>query len=257
MLPVESVRVRGGLRYTIARALLDVDVPPFDSLDDFSETLTRYERGSREQIVRRVLQRLAARRSIAPVYAGDRRRHPHATELRRALREADARLYLQKVAGEAPTVTVASCPAPERRLRGAAACVAAGLLLIVTGEVIDGWHRPMPSSRLSTPAAGAVTRDIALGLDERPAVNEEPRTPNAEPRTPNPEHRTPNPERRTQNPEPRTPNPERRTPNPERSSVKRAVRAPSPRERARKASVSRGVLERLRLNWLRTVFTSS
>src|SRR5712671_4592334 len=57
MLPVPSIRLPGGLRYTIARALLDVDVPPFDSLDDFSETLTRYERGSRRQIVRRVLQR--------------------------------------------------------------------------------------------------------------------------------------------------------------------------------------------------------
>src|SRR5690349_13818806 len=37
MLPLDT-RVAGGLRYTIARAMLDVDVPPFDSLDDLSET---------------------------------------------------------------------------------------------------------------------------------------------------------------------------------------------------------------------------
>src|ERR1700738_1548841 len=73
MLPAESGRVPGGLRYAIARALLDVDVPPFDSLDDFSETLRRYERGSRRQLVRRVLQRLDARRAIVPMAAADRR----------------------------------------------------------------------------------------------------------------------------------------------------------------------------------------
>src|SRR5437870_1424545 len=95
MLPAASVRLPGGLRYTIARALLDVDVPPFDSLDDFSETLSRYERGPRQPIVRRVVQRLGARRALVPVYGVERRRHPRATQLRRALREADALLYLQ------------------------------------------------------------------------------------------------------------------------------------------------------------------
>jgi hypothetical protein len=35
LLPPGSPRVPGGLRYTMARALLNVDVPPFDSLADF------------------------------------------------------------------------------------------------------------------------------------------------------------------------------------------------------------------------------
>src|SRR5438270_82443 len=89
-----SVHVPGGLRYTLARALLDVDVPPFDSLDDFSETLARYERGPREQAVRRLFDRLHGRRALVPVVAVERRRRSPSTELRRALRESDARLYL-------------------------------------------------------------------------------------------------------------------------------------------------------------------
>jgi hypothetical protein len=238
MLPGGSVHIPGGLRYAIARALLDVDVPPFDSLEDFSETLTRYERGSRQRIVRRVLQRLDARRSLVPVYAGERRRHPHATPLRRALRDADARLYLQKVASEAATVTVITPPARPHGVRGAVASIAAGLLLIVTGEFIDGWHRPaLPPPRAATPPARVVARDVAL-------VPAEPRTRNAE--------------LRTLNPEPRTLNPEVRRPRPSAKRVSRIGQARPARDRARKAAASeRSVLDRLRLNWLRTVFTSS
>ena len=180
MLPDQSVRVPGGLRYTIARALLDVDVPPFASLDDFAETLTRYERGPRQQIVRRVVQRLDVRRALVPVYGADRRRHPRETELRRALREADARLYVQKIASEAVTVAVLPRPAPARRLHAAAACIAAGLLLIVTGECIDGWHRPTVATSALAPATRVVARDIALGPDERRIAKAEPRTPNPE-----------------------------------------------------------------------------
>ena len=85
----------GGLRYTIARALLEVDVPPFDSLDDFSRDLARHEHGDRAGIVRRLLRAsrlsaVGARRYRRPI---DGTCHAPATELRRALREADARLY--------------------------------------------------------------------------------------------------------------------------------------------------------------------
>jgi predicted nucleic acid-binding protein len=240
MLPAESGRVPGGLRYSIARALLDVDVPPFDSLDDFADTLRRYERGSRPQMVRRVLQRLDARRALVPMAMADRRRHARATELRRALREADARLYLQKVASEAITVTVTPTPPRPRRLRGAAACVAAGLLLIISGEFIDGRYRAVspappiasPAPPIVSPAAGVIARDVALMPDERRPLN------NAEGRIANAGRRPANAERRS-------------------VPVKRVVRAQAPRERAHKGSSSRGVLDRLRLNWLRSVFASS
>src|SRR5205807_2479176 len=39
--------VPGGLRYAMGRALLETDGPPFDSIDDFSEVLARYEKGDR------------------------------------------------------------------------------------------------------------------------------------------------------------------------------------------------------------------
>src|ERR1700730_4040436 len=47
-----AVKVPGALRYTIARALLEVDAPPFDSLADFSRTLARFEQGDRRAAVR-------------------------------------------------------------------------------------------------------------------------------------------------------------------------------------------------------------
>jgi hypothetical protein len=239
MLPPEAVRVPGGLRYTIARALLDVDVPPFDSLDDFSETLARYERGPRDQIVRRVVQRLDMRRTLAPVSAADRRRHPQATELRRALREADARLYLHKVSTDA--ANVASPPARPRRLHAGAACVAAGLMLIIAGEFVDGWHRRVPvTPLLATPAAGMASRDVALRADE--------------PRTTNDERRITNDERRTAKAERRTANDERRS-SPSLKRASRVAHAQPPRVPP-KQRASPGVLDRLRLHWLRNVFTS-
>ena len=94
LLPEGSPRVPGGLRYTIARALLNVDVPPFGSLDDFSRDLARHEFGDRAAAVRRALARYGAVSAAAAVPRVDRRRqHASVTDLRRALREADARLF--------------------------------------------------------------------------------------------------------------------------------------------------------------------
>jgi Tol biopolymer transport system component len=57
-------RVPGGLQYAIARALLEVDAPPFDSLADFSRALARFEQGDRRAAVRTLLGRhLMARHS--------------------------------------------------------------------------------------------------------------------------------------------------------------------------------------------------
>ena len=51
--------VPGGLRYAIARALLDVDAPPFDSLEDFSDAIARFEHGEAPAVVRVVALRAA------------------------------------------------------------------------------------------------------------------------------------------------------------------------------------------------------
>ena len=47
----------GGLRYTLARAQLEVDAPPFDSLQAFSASLARFENGDRHRIIRSLIAR--------------------------------------------------------------------------------------------------------------------------------------------------------------------------------------------------------
>ena len=242
MLP-RTTRIPGGLRYAIARALLDVDVPPYDSLDDFADTLSRYERGPRDQIVRRVLQRLDSRRALVPPLAADRRRSPQATQLRRALREADARLYLQKVATDAVANTVAARRSHPSNSRAAAACVAGGLLLIAAGEIIDSRARSAEPLVVTAPAAPAP----AGAYEVRDVLSTEPSTPNVtEPGSGSPEPRN------ESSVAPRAPEKRRR---PARAASP-VVRAQSTRDRSRKATPSRSVLERLRLNWLRNVITS-
>ena len=58
LLPPET-RVPAPLRYSIARALGQVEAPPFESLEAFSTTLRRFEAGPRAEIIRGLLQRVA------------------------------------------------------------------------------------------------------------------------------------------------------------------------------------------------------
>ena len=130
-----GAKVPGALRYTVARALGEVDAPPFDSLTDFSRTLARFEPGDRRAAIRELLERSARagagsattlidssrtrrappevtvhvpprpRRWPAPQEppAHDRRSVPsQVTALRRQLREADQRLFEQQVASRRP-----------------------------------------------------------------------------------------------------------------------------------------------------------
>jgi hypothetical protein len=50
-------RGQGGLRYTLARAQLEVDAPPFDSLEALSVSLARFEAGDRRRVIRALLAR--------------------------------------------------------------------------------------------------------------------------------------------------------------------------------------------------------
>jgi hypothetical protein len=227
LLPPAPARVPGGLRYTIARALLDVDVPPFDSLDELSETLARYERGPREPIVIALLQRVAGSRALVPVSLAERRRAVRATELRRALREADARLYVQRLASEAVTVSPRSSRG--RTLPAALAGLAAGALMMVTGEFMHHFHREtaLPPAVAAPPPVVAPVAAPRLAIDEpvvaqtaaaaRPVAVRHVQTHAAAKRPPH------------------------------------ATRVPSSQTPHRPGS--RGVLDRLRLRWLRDVFT--
>ncbi len=67
MLPSGRGKVPGGLRYTVARALLEVDAPPFDSLQALSASLVRFEHGDRWRVVRSLLARAD---DIAPRLVG-------------------------------------------------------------------------------------------------------------------------------------------------------------------------------------------
>ena len=178
LLPDGSTRVPGGLRYTMARALLNVDVPPFDSLDDFSRDLARHERGNRPALVRRALARMTSH-DIAPARIVDRRRsNISATTLRRELREADVRLYQRKevLKAEPQSIDMAAVtPAPQRgrTLTATAACVAAGLVLIGAGELMHKDRAPIgpaEATAAQTPAPEPLLRATQTTAPSGPPV---------------------------------------------------------------------------------------
>ena len=222
-----SSRVPGGLRYTIARALLEVDMAPFDSLEDFSQSLARFECGPRDEAVRALLRRFDDLRPAAAPASIDRRRiHPVATDLRRALREADAQLYLQQSSVERQR----AAPPPSRSAPAAVACAVAGLLMIATSEFTHLWHQRTPAP----PASAA--RDIMLVGD--PAARQGTALAAA---TPAPKMRVVATSRDVARP-----------------SIKRdshPTRTQTDAARARRPSAP-GVLDRLKLHWLRNMFGS-
>jgi hypothetical protein len=242
LLPPPPVRIPGGLRYAIARAMLDVDVPPFDSLDELSETLARYERGPREQILITLLQRFAASRGLVPAIYGERRRDARATQLRRALREADARLYMHKVAADA---AAAPRPARGRSVPSALAGVAAGLLLILAGEFMyKVQHDPALPYAPPAPTVVAEPAPVTSGATPAPASALAARSSIEGAPAPASERTS----------SVRSPSARRAGGRP---VVKRASR-PIPRvfpDPGRRDGSRDKVLDRLRLRWLRSVFS--
>jgi hypothetical protein len=152
MLPA-GTRLPGALRYTIARALLNVDAPPFDSIEELSSSLSRFERHAREVVIRDLMARAAAIASgtaaavipfkspAPPVrFKTERRRglpSDVATELRRELRRADLERFARQSA--ATRTDLRGALQQHRRPAGAImAGLAAGVLLIASGEVMRG-----------------------------------------------------------------------------------------------------------------------
>jgi hypothetical protein len=105
MLSVGSRQVPGGLRYAIARGLLEVDAPPFDSIDEFSRALERFERGQRCEVVHGALASSTGERLVlafgrlraVPAAVDRRRSSPSTTVICRDL-QANPRLYKQRPA---------------------------------------------------------------------------------------------------------------------------------------------------------------
>ena len=59
--------VAAPLRYTVARGLGVVEAPPFESVEDFSQALARFEAGDRAETIRALLARARPSRPIAPL----------------------------------------------------------------------------------------------------------------------------------------------------------------------------------------------
>jgi len=234
-------RVPGGLRYTIARALLDVDVPPFDSLTDLSRDLERHERGNRASVVRRLLARSREIVVVGGVAAAAERRRSRAaastSELRRALREAEARLY-ERESRMLPApidltpvpIDVTPMPPQGRPFGAAAACLAAGLALIGAGEFMHSRQPPI------------VLQPTAPVVAELPA----PPQPVAEPRGIIFVHDS-------------APRATGTRPEVHRIALRRTAARPAPsaiRTQPSSRQPSRHVLNRLKLGWLRSAFSA-
>jgi hypothetical protein len=176
------------------------------------------------------------------------------SDLRRALREADARLFEQQQRHQVardPIIDLLppSAPVPrERAMTAAALCVAAGLALIGTGEFMHRRQAPV-----------AAARNAPLVVTQAP-VSDEPR---AEPQRP-----AVSPGRGIIIVHDAPPvNPQASGPEPQRISVKRTTRpAAAVRKNVSSRGIDeskgsrvdraqdrpqRGVLDRLRLGWLR------
>ena len=147
-------RVPGALRLILARALGTLDLPPYSSLQDFADTLSRFAAVDPEHCVRMLLSNRAERLALPP------QRRDEAPETPTALIPAD----------DDRAITISDIRRARRATGLTLADIAdriqipAGLLCELEWGYLDNW-----------PASPAVRRDIvsyarAAGLDERLVV---------------------------------------------------------------------------------------
>lgn len=154
LMPVGPSQVPAALRYAVARALQEVDAPPFESLDAFSSALARHERADRAEILRELVQRASRHAMSAPLFVERRRTAAPVAELRRQLRDADARLYDQQLALDALGAMVASGPSGRSyisRTLAISLTLAAGLVLAGAGDVMRARAGDDNAVRADTP----------------------------------------------------------------------------------------------------------
>jgi hypothetical protein len=147
-------RVPGALRLIIARALGTLDLPPYASLQEFADTLSRFAAVDSDHCIRVLLTNRAERLALPPQLRADALQPPAATiatEDERAITISDIRR-----ARRATGLTLADI---SERIR-----IPADLLCELEWGYLGNW-----------PASPAVRRDIvsyarAAGLDERLVV---------------------------------------------------------------------------------------
>jgi len=241
LLPSDGIRIPGSLRYTLARAQLEVDAPPFDSLEEFAEALARYERGDRAEHVCRVLDRARAAlagRSVKSPAVDRRRLTSEIFELRRQLRESDERLYDQQRAIDTLVAVAGVPPAKHGRFSVVAAGLAIGLTLAGAGELMRSRPDVAPPIQAASlapasdedapvirPAVVRQSAEVEEIAQKRGAVSATRRT--------DPRHAP------------------ARTSASESSRSEQARVAKPPRGGVRAERTRQGVLDRLRLGWLR------
>ena len=180
--------VPGGLRYAIARGLGAVEAPPFVSVREFSQSLMRFETGTRDEIIRGLMSRArpvrpprtapvatAAFQAAAPPQQA--KALPQATPAPAAIRPHVAtspptrRVVMTPIgAGDVLIVppaeaTVADMPSHARRRRGGlgSSLVAAAAIVLsaITGYEAAKYfaerHSEVQASQLVPPPAGATS----------------------------------------------------------------------------------------------------
>ena len=188
LLPPNRVGVPGGLRYTIARGLHEVEARPFDSIEELSAALDRFEAGDRRAVVSLLARRampatvhvmpgavLSDARLQAEVASANEWRAPMAdVELPAALAVADDMLLLRRDPGfesddEGAALSVSTASRSSRWRH--AAMAAAALVICAAGGftavrlVSPVGHSPAPHRSVATaaaePGAGRVAVDHA------------------------------------------------------------------------------------------------
>jgi hypothetical protein len=158
----EGPGIPGGLRYAIARALHEVDAPPFESAEDFSRALARFQDKDSPDIGRPLTARAPGADATARV-PFERRRPKGAvvTNLRHALREADVQLFEHQRTAEPDALPAAPAPSRARGGWAIAAGIAAAVVVFSAGAATrSGFRTPAPPTAASV--VPAVAQDIEL-----------------------------------------------------------------------------------------------
>jgi WD40 repeat protein len=187
LIPPGTPGVPGALRYAIARGLLEVIAPPFESLAEFSRSLERFERGDRAAVVRVLVgrrapaasrPRVAAQSTILAAPTGGRALASAYGESAERLvdQHDDASFDLEIRRDESPfrrAADVVPMPRPRASRVRPALAVAAALLIGAIGAVgvVDvmktGHARPRTAAGVARPSAPAPA-SVVTAPDAKP-----------------------------------------------------------------------------------------
>ena len=213
--------IPGGLHYAIARALLEVDAPPFESVEEFSTALARFEHSDRDQAVRGLVEKAHTQASTTSPPSTERRRATSTSfsDLRRALHEADTKLFEQQAALEA---MAAARPAHSWNRLAIVACLSAAAAGGGAGYVLHAGLPLLAPLTMTAQSAGVAASTAAPPVQPQDIVLSPPGRQSAQKATAG-------------------------TPRASKNGVRRTSHAAS--------TENGGIFKRLRLQWLRKAFT--